>query len=71
MNKLAKLFELPESDITATIHNIEHHRSHIASSFFASRFEKSAILSIDGFGDFTSTMSAIGNGNKFEVLDDV
>ncbi|MBT5273381.1 MAG: carbamoyltransferase, partial [Flavobacteriales bacterium] len=52
-------------------HNIEHHRSHIASSFFASRFEKSAVLSIDGFGDFTSTMSAIGNGNKFEVLDEV
>ncbi|MBT6808413.1 MAG: carbamoyltransferase [Flavobacteriales bacterium] len=69
--ELAKLFELPESDIKATIHNIEHHRSHIASSFFASRFEKSAILSIDGFGDFTSTMSAIGNGNKFEVLDEV
>ena len=69
--ELAKLFELPESDIKATIHNIEHHRSHIASSFFASRFEKSAVLSIDGFGDFTSTMSAIGNGNKFEVLDEV
>ena len=69
--ELAKLFELPESDIKATIHNIEHHRSHIASSFFASRFEKSAILSIDGFGDFTSTMSAIGDGNKFEVLDEV
>jgi len=69
--ELAKLFELPESDIKAAIHNIEHHRSHIASSFFASRFEKSAILSIDGFGDFTSTMSAIGNGNKFEVLDEV
>ena len=69
--ELAKLFELPESDIKAAIHNIEHHRSHIASSFFASRFEKSAVLSIDGFGDFTSTMSAIGNGNKFEVLDEV
>ena len=69
--QLAKLFELKESNIKATIHNIEHHRSHIASSFFASRFEKSAILSIDGFGDFTSTMSAIGNSNKFEVLDEV
>ena len=28
-------------------------------------------LSIDGFGDFTSTMSAVGNANKFEVLDEV
>ena len=69
--ELSKVFELPESEIKAEVHNIEHHRSHIASSFFASRFEKSAILSVDGFGDFTSTMTAIGKGNKFEVLDEV
>ena len=69
--ELANIFGLPESVIKAKIHYIEHHRSHIASSFFASRFDKSAILSIDGFGDFTSTMSAVGNGNKFKVLDAV
>jgi carbamoyltransferase len=69
--EFAKIFKLPESAIKAEVHNIEHHRSHIASSFFASRFDKSAILSIDGFGDFTSTMTAIGKGNKFEVLDEV
>ena len=69
--ELASVFGVKETDIKAQIHNIEHHRSHIASSFFASRFDKSAILSIDGFGDFTSTMSAIGNGNRFEVLDAV
>ncbi len=69
--ELSKTFNLPESSIKAEVHNIEHHRSHIASSFFASRFDKSAILSIDGFGDFTSTMTAIGKGNKFEVLDEV
>ena len=69
--ELAKTFKLPESAIKAEVHNIEHHRSHIASSFFASRFDKSAILSIDGFGDFTSTMTAIGKGNKFDVLDEV
>ena len=62
---------MKESDITAKFHNIEHHRSHIASSFFASKFKKSAILSIDGFGDFTSTMTAIGTDNKIEVLDSV
>ena len=69
--ELANAIGVKETDIKAQIHNIEHHRSHIASSFFASRFEKSAILSIDGFGDFTSTMSAIGNGNSFEVLNAV
>jgi len=69
--ELATIFEVPESAIKAKLHNIEHHRSHISSSFFASRFEKSAILSIDGFGDFTSTMSAVGSGSKFEVMDTV
>ncbi len=68
---LAEELGVLESDIKAEIHNIEHHRSHIGSSFFASPFEKSALLSIDGFGDFTSTMTAIGNGNQIEVLDAV
>lgn len=53
------------------IKNIEHHRSHLASAFFASPFNESAILSIDGSGDFTTTMIATGKGNKIEVLDSV
>ena len=69
--ELANLFHLPISSIKTEVHNIEHHRSHIASSFFASPFKESAILSIDGFGDFTSTMTAVGSGNKFKVLKEV
>ena len=56
------------SDITAKVYNIEHHRSHIGSSFFASPFKESAILSIDGFGDFTSTMIAFGKENDIKVI---
>ncbi len=55
--------------IKAQIHNLEHHRCHLASAFFASSCEESAILSIDGMGDFTSTMLGVGKGNKIEVLD--
>ena len=69
--ELGSLFKIPVSVINAEVYNIEHHRSHIASSFFASSFENSAILSIDGFGDFTSTMTAFGHANKFEVLNEV
>ena len=69
--ELASIFKLPITAIKARIYNIEHHRSHIASSFFASRFKESAILSIDGFGDFTSTMIAVGKGNRFKVMDEV
>jgi len=68
---LAKGLEISEKEITKKVHNIEHHRSHMASSFFASPFKEAAILSIDGFGDFSSTMIGIGRGNEIEVLDNV
>src|SRR5450432_1937303 len=62
---------IDEKTFKSRIHQVEHHRSHLASAFFASPFEESAILSIDGSGDFTTTMTAIGKGNQMEVLDSV
>ncbi|MBL8113549.1 MAG: carbamoyltransferase [Acidobacteria bacterium] len=53
------------------VHNVEHHRAHLASTFFCSPFEESACLTVDGFGDFLSSMSAVGRGNKLEILDEV
>lgn len=67
----ARHFGLPASFFKGKIHNIEHHRSHLASAFFASPFESSAVISIDAFGDFCSTMLAMGKGNKLEVLEKV
>ncbi|MFD2337667.1 carbamoyltransferase family protein [Pedobacter mendelii] len=64
-------FGLKPNALKAKIHNVEHHRSHLASAFFASPFDDSAILSIDGFGDFSSTMTAVGKDNKITVLDAV
>jgi carbamoyltransferase len=60
----------PEA-IRAEIHNVEHHQAHVASAFFVSPFDEAAVLSLDGFGDFASTMLAVGRGNRFEVLDRV
>ncbi len=57
--------------VKAVVHNIEHHRSHLASAFFASPYKESAVISIDAFGDFTSTMRAVGKDNKIEVIDSV
>ncbi|MDB4414882.1 carbamoyltransferase [bacterium] len=58
-------------EIKAKVKFIEHHRSHMASAFHVSPFEESAILSIDGMGDFTSTMRGIGKGNKIDIIDSV
>ena len=50
---------------------IEHHRSHLGSAFYPSPFEDAAILSIDGSGDFTTTMLGRGKGTNIEVLESV
>ncbi len=42
------------------VHHVEHHRAHLASAFFASPFDEAAVVSIDGFGDFSSVMWGIG-----------
>ncbi len=49
------------------IHHIEHHRAHLASAFFASPFEEAAIVSIDGFGDFSSLMWGNGKSNHLDI----
>ena len=69
--ELSRLSALPATTFTGKIKNVEHHRSHIASAFFASPFDKAACLTIDGSGDFTTTMTAIGSGNDITVLDSV
>ncbi|CAN1210525.1 carbamoyltransferase C-terminal domain-containing protein [Tumidithrix helvetica PCC 7403] len=58
----------PES-FSATFHNLEHHSTHFASTFFTSPFDRAAILSIDGMGDFVSTLSGAGEGNQLQYFD--
>jgi carbamoyltransferase len=69
--EFAAAFGTPAALIRGKVMNVEHHRAHMASAFFASPFEEAAILSIDGAGDFTTTMTGIGRGNKMEVLNSV
>jgi carbamoyltransferase len=70
-DELARVFGISKKSLRARFHNIEHHRAHLASCFFVSPFERAALLSIDGFGDFISTMWAQGEGNSIEVLGQV
>ncbi len=45
----------------------EHHLSHAASAFFPSPFTDSAVLTMDGVGEWTTTSLAIGNKNNLSV----
>jgi len=67
--EFASISNLDAAEIKSKIINVEHHRSHLASAFFASPFNEAAILSIDGSGDFTTTMIATGRDNQIDVLD--
>ena len=69
--ELAGAFDIRKDDLRAEFHNIEHHRAHLASCFFVSPFDRAALLSIDGFGDFISTMWGVGDRNSIEVLGSV
>lgn len=62
---------VPRQDVTAAFHHVEHHRAHMASTFFVSPFERAAILSVDGMGDFVSTMWGHGERNQITVNDSV
>ena len=70
-DELALVFGVSKKLLRARFHNVEHHRAHLASCFFVSPFERAALLSIDGFGDFISTMWALGEANSIEVLGQV
>ncbi len=68
---LAHALGLGKDAIGAKLHNVEHHKAHLASAFFVSPFERAALLSLDGFGDFISTMWGAGSGSHFEIFDQV
>ncbi|MEY4281755.1 MAG: hypothetical protein RLZ39_1167 [Bacteroidota bacterium] len=50
---------------------VEHHRAHLASAFYPSPFHEAAVLSIDGAGDFSTTMLGMANGISLEVLESI
>jgi carbamoyltransferase len=70
-NLICEALGVSRQELKATIHHVEHHLCHAASAFLVSGFERAAILSVDGFGDFASTMTAVGQGNSIRILDRV
>jgi carbamoyltransferase len=45
----------------------EHHLSHAASAFYPSPFERAAVLTMDGVGEWTTTSLAFGAGRELKV----
>lgn len=68
---LCRALNLESNAVRADFHNVEHHRAHIASAFYVSPFAGAAVLSIDGMGDFVSTMVGQASGTRIEIQDHV
>jgi len=49
----------------------EHHLSHAASAYYPSPFDRAAVLTLDGVGEWTTSSLAIGNGNDLKIIKEI
>jgi carbamoyltransferase len=79
LNYLLDMYKLPEKlkksfqaqNPKFKFHFLEHHLCHAASAFFPSPFEESAILTIDGAGEWATTLLAEGKVNNIRKIQTV
>jgi carbamoyltransferase len=69
--QFAEAVGLRAEQVKARFHRIEHHQTHVAAGFLISPFDEAAVLSVDGMGDFTSTLTARAQGTGWQELDRV
>ena len=65
--EVAHALDVDPATLKAEVNRVEHHKAHLASSFFVSGFEEAALLSVDGLGDFASTMWGMGRDRSMEI----
>jgi carbamoyltransferase len=49
----------------------DHHLSHAASAFFPSPFDRAAVVTLDGVGEWATTTIGIGNSNELNIYKDI
>lgn len=53
----------PDAGAQPAVHMVPHHLSHIAGSFYVSPYEKAALLSLDGSGEWATSFVGYGEHN--------
>ena len=66
-NKKMIMKEFEDQEFLGKMINVEHHICHLSSAFNISPFKKSCILSVDGMGDFASTVWGFANDEKISI----
>ena len=59
--------EVPGPAFKGSFHNVEHHLCHLYSAYYVSPFQNAAVVSVDGFGDFSSSAWGVGSNGKISV----
>ena len=57
----------PGERFRGEVHQIEHHLAHLSSAFHVSPFEEAVVVSVDGFGDFSSAAWGVGKGKDISI----
>jgi carbamoyltransferase len=60
--------ELPGLRPACPVLFTQHHQAHAASAFYPSPFDRAAILTVDGVGEYATTTIGVGRGDDLEVL---
>src|SRR5499433_2174046 len=61
----------PDYDCENRLTFCEHHLSHAASAFYPSPFERAAVLTMDGVGEWATTSAALGSGAKLAISKEI
>ncbi|HJL18756.1 MAG TPA: carbamoyltransferase [Sandaracinaceae bacterium LLY-WYZ-13_1] len=54
-----------------TLYFPEHHHSHAASAFYPSPFERAAVLTLDGVGEWATATIGVGRGRSLELVEEL
>lgn len=64
-----KIYEITNDNITLSYG--DHHLSHLAYSYYTSPFDRTAILSVDGVGEWETTVLAFAENNKIIKIQNI
>ena len=72
LKELSQILKNPEIEkLSKKLIFSEHHLSHAASAFYPSNFYNSAIITMDGVGEWSTTTFGIGEKNKIKILNEL
>ena len=67
----AELLKLERGEPPKEILYGTHHRSHAASAFFPSPYDRAAVLCVDGVGEWHTTTIWVGKGTELELVNSI